>query len=589
MKNYILVLCFCLLNTIAKCQKINWIIKPTFAYNSMGESSKFSDYYMVSINDKSGMIDNNGNIIIPIIYPVMFPFKNDRARCLKNNKWGYVDKNGKEIIPFIYEAAWDFSEGLACAKVKDFYQFIDLKGDIAIPNKFQSDSYFGNGLASIRQNYNGYQYIDKKGNIMFPDTFFIARKFVKGIAFVQYGNSKNYEAALINTKGEKVLSISKLEPQKEYNGLDILINTRYLGEDGFIHERAMLNGFINSSQKRIENETAASLISKSGRTIIPFQYGIKNISEVHNGIFSYEANGKYGLCDTLGKRISPFIYRSVSTLNDNRIRVVEENDKYGFINTKGESIIPCTFEGAKDFCNGFSSVVVSGKWGFIDTLGRNVTPFVFDEVLDVKNNKAWVKFEGKWGQIAMPSQKNTLYEFKPKILLDTFLLSSSKRMVNYLKKLDKVVYSEDTKTNFYKLNKLNIMLSSEKEIVNTYSYLTDKFSFSPNNLFSFESFDFTTKQNLFTVLKQFGYPDNIDTNGKEGIIVLQYSKKNSTYVQQLTLNITCEYNFKDNNGKKITRYDVEKIEDNVKKLSKLKNITFEVKTPNEHYEVKAVD
>ena len=87
MKNYILVLCFLFLNTTVNCQKINWIIKPTFIYDGMGESIKFSDYYNVSINGKSGMIDNNGNIVIPIIYSNVFPFKNDRALCQKNNKW----------------------------------------------------------------------------------------------------------------------------------------------------------------------------------------------------------------------------------------------------------------------------------------------------------------------------------------------------------------------------------------------------------------------------------------------------------------------------------------------------------------------
>ena len=392
---------------------------------------------------------------------------------------------------------------------------------------------------------------------------------------------------MINTKGEKILSISELEPQKEYNGLDILINTRYLAEDGFIHERGRLFGFINSLQKRIDNQDAESIISKSGEIIIPFRYRIRHISYAYNGLFSYEENGKYGLCDTLGKRICPFIYKSVSTLNDNRIRVLEENDKYGFINAKGESIIPCTIEGAKDFCNGFSSVIVSGKWGFIDTTGRNITPFVFDEVLDVKNDKAWVKFEGKWGQITMPKQK-TDYKIKSKILLDTFLLSGSKQIVNYLKKLDKVVYSEDTKTEFYSFDKLNIIFSSEKEIVNTSDYLKDKFSFSPNNLFSFESFDFNSKQNLFTVLKQFGYPDDINTNSKNGTITLQYLRI-PTSIKQLTLKVTCEYNFTSNNGKKITRYDIEKIEDNTKKLSKLKNINFEIKTPNEYGEVKTTD
>lgn len=47
---------------------------------------------------------------------------------MKDEKSGYVNKNGEVIIPIEYDELSSFNEGIAVAKTGDKVQFIDLQG-----------------------------------------------------------------------------------------------------------------------------------------------------------------------------------------------------------------------------------------------------------------------------------------------------------------------------------------------------------------------------------------------------------------------------------------------------------------------------
>mgnify|MGYP000228882386 CR=1 FL=1 len=47
---------------------------------------------------------------------------------MKDEKSGYVNKNGEVIIPIEYDELSSFNEGIAVAKTGDKVQFIDCRG-----------------------------------------------------------------------------------------------------------------------------------------------------------------------------------------------------------------------------------------------------------------------------------------------------------------------------------------------------------------------------------------------------------------------------------------------------------------------------
>ncbi len=63
-------------------------------------------------DDKYGIEDKMGNIIIPYIYDIIYESDIDILVAAKDNKCGAIDKNGKEIIPFIYDNISNYSEGV---------------------------------------------------------------------------------------------------------------------------------------------------------------------------------------------------------------------------------------------------------------------------------------------------------------------------------------------------------------------------------------------------------------------------------------------------------------------------------------------
>ena len=57
----------------------------------------------VKQGDYFGLIDSNGNEILPPKYDVIQSFNNFRAKISKDKLWGMVDNKGKILIPVTYE------------------------------------------------------------------------------------------------------------------------------------------------------------------------------------------------------------------------------------------------------------------------------------------------------------------------------------------------------------------------------------------------------------------------------------------------------------------------------------------------------
>ena len=90
----------------------------------------YKGYAHVFLNEKWGLIDKNGNEIIPCIYECICDdeFYDDFVKVRRNAKYGYVNSLGKELIPCIYDWATSFNNGKAIVG-KDNHKFvIDIKG-----------------------------------------------------------------------------------------------------------------------------------------------------------------------------------------------------------------------------------------------------------------------------------------------------------------------------------------------------------------------------------------------------------------------------------------------------------------------------
>jgi hypothetical protein len=106
----------------------------------------FASEGLVPIRKNSvwGFADEEGNIVIPAIYQMVWAFKTGLAPVKKNGLWGFIDKTGNVIIDFQYDFVHPFGKEFFRAKkggeviivrISDWIKtkFIFFPEDIKIP------------------------------------------------------------------------------------------------------------------------------------------------------------------------------------------------------------------------------------------------------------------------------------------------------------------------------------------------------------------------------------------------------------------------------------------------------------------------
>jgi len=103
----------------------------------------------VEKNQKMGVVNIQGQIIIPIEYDVLMLTK-DYFLAVKNDKYGFISPQNQVIIPFEYDYIDFFYEGLALVKKNEKFGFINQKGELVIDIKYDEAREFHEGLANVR-------------------------------------------------------------------------------------------------------------------------------------------------------------------------------------------------------------------------------------------------------------------------------------------------------------------------------------------------------------------------------------------------------------------------------------------------------
>ncbi|SFN96228.1 WG containing repeat-containing protein [Bizionia echini] len=162
----------------------------------------YSENWIVKKDGKYGVINSQGEIIVPLIYQKITHVvnENDPIAVRLNNKFGYVN-HSKEIIPFDYDEALPFINGIARVKKDGLYHYINKKNKILCSFEHEGgwngQEYFSDNLSIFKLN-GKYGYINKKGETIIKPIFDSANNFKEGMALVQ----KEGLYGFINQKGE---------------------------------------------------------------------------------------------------------------------------------------------------------------------------------------------------------------------------------------------------------------------------------------------------------------------------------------------------------------------------------------------------
>jgi hypothetical protein len=157
------------------------------------------------------------------------------------------------------------------------------------------------------------------------------------------------------------------------------------------------------------NATSAANVVDGEPFYIYTSYREKNLIVAHIGA-DYD-NKKYALLEYFSKKkITPFIFESISSFYDNDLSQVKLNSKYGVINTKGQIIVPCIYDEMSTLTiDGVTYYVVNkgGREGIINAQNESVIPFEYDNVRKSYNANMHLEVSknGKYGLMNFVSRK----------------------------------------------------------------------------------------------------------------------------------------------------------------------------------------
>ncbi len=203
------------------------------------------------------------NDMFPSDYtPRTFPY----ISICQNGKWGLVDYQGQYILPCVYPNPLCFSQGLAAIYLnadKSSYAYINLQGkqvlgpytaptEIAIPiygdetcvwqSEYICELYFREGKAVFFQD--GLMgFIDRAGGIAVAPQYDFVSGFYDGYALVKKGIYYN----VINYKGETLFDA--ISPtNSEYSAI------RYIGDDLFCIKTEDEKYYVNAQGKQADHQ-----------------------------------------------------------------------------------------------------------------------------------------------------------------------------------------------------------------------------------------------------------------------------------------------------------------------------------------------
>ncbi len=329
-------------------------------------------FYIAQNQSKTGYIDNEARVIVPLQYEKLRNFSEGLVAVRKGSLWGFVNEKGEEVVSCSYRMTEDFSEGLAAVYNKGSWGFIDKSGNFVIKTQFMRVGKFKEGIAWV-QNKNGQiVYINQQAEIVLQGEFSKANEFENGLARV-YDKNKGW--GVINVKGEWIAkpkkSYLRIEEFNEYGLAKVK-----MGSKGY----AMMNRNGDLVTKGVYDEI--NDFSEGYAIVRRHGYGDKAIAK----------NTNYGIIDSTGKEICKSQFKQLGAVNNGLCYFTDEDGKYGFVNPQGETVVPAQFFKAGNFQSG--RAIVHKKYnesGLIDTNGNFIVAPNVSTIMDVSEELALVK------------------------------------------------------------------------------------------------------------------------------------------------------------------------------------------------------
>ncbi len=290
-------------------------------------SSFENGHAIVNENNKWGLINQEGKVVIPLEYDAVSPVMSERVWVKRGEVWQLLDFKTLSQITQIPIKIWGkFNESGVCwvekwiddpSKIERAY--MDINGQLLSP-WYSNATDFKNGFSTFEQN-DKWGFVNQKGEVVVSPKFDYVESFSEGkAAFNIFSPEGGFgKWGVINQAGEVIV-------QAEYDGMG-----SYSG--GLIDVR--------------NAEENMGFLDKEGRLAIGFIYNAT--FPFSEGLSGVRVGNKWGFINAEGMTLIPFKYDEVVPFPLDPFRAgysggvakVKVNGHELFINKKGECVMGC--------------------------------------------------------------------------------------------------------------------------------------------------------------------------------------------------------------------------------------------------------
>lgn len=307
----------------------------------------FAQEYAVIKNKTSLEIYKSGKKLSKDSYQDVVRLADNYFSVKKNNKYGVLNPEGFLVIPYNYDGIIPFSQELFLVKQNDKWGLVNKRNRFLLAPEYVGFHQQGNDLYKIKGN-EGSGFINKNGVLLIPPIYEDIVPFMEQNSYYQV--TKKGKKGLIDGLGEEVIplvydSIYKLSGSNFYIGKkenkQEIINLAS-------RQVSKIEGDFNNqdvSFDEIDMSYGSSfMILKKGsqigfyinNTFTPIIYDRIVYYDPRLGVIAVKQGEKYGLVLKSGKAIPP-VYDNISRFNGG-IAFAEKNGRLININLDGEEI-----------------------------------------------------------------------------------------------------------------------------------------------------------------------------------------------------------------------------------------------------------
>lgn len=379
----------------------------------IGFNAVSADFQIVTEGSKHGLVDDSGNIVIPIIYDNL-GWSNGESNLIsevlgyfENGNWGLISIKNKRITEAEYLDLFPAQNDFLIASKESTYSdtslfgILDTNGKAKLGFQYHVLSQAGNFLVAGQQN-NG---VLRWGVLNYKEQEVIPIKYesveLLSLNFVVYLNSS---AAIYSMSGDQLTEFvyDKIEELGSY----FLLHDQ-MGRQGL----ADIMGNVITQPKfksiRLNNDSSVTATEfPKWELIIPDKGVVKEfyydqIEPVSYGIYSVTTNERQAIINSEEEYLLNGNDWKIE-VPDNQFVIVRQDNKYGVLKEGGISVLPLQYDSIYYSGKHFYGLTHEGnnlRWQIFSKFGNPISSSYFDAVFPMNENVIATKKNGYWGFI----------------------------------------------------------------------------------------------------------------------------------------------------------------------------------------------